>query len=71
MTSSPDDLTTDPQSIIAALRTEREAALAREAALRLALAMRSRLIEEFERSLPPSWGKLRWRSESGTRLLGC
>ena len=33
MTSPPDDTTTDTSAIIAALRTERDAAVAREAAL--------------------------------------
>ena len=33
MTAPQDDVTTDPQSIIAELRAERDAALAREAAL--------------------------------------
>ena len=41
MTAPQDDVTTDPQSIIAELRRERDAALAREAALAEALAART------------------------------
>ena len=41
MTSPPDDTTTDTSAIIAALRAERDAALAREAALAEALATRN------------------------------
>src|SRR5271167_4466716 len=41
MTSPPDDTTTDTSAIIAALRTERDAALAREAELAEALAKRN------------------------------
>src|SRR3954471_3384083 len=40
MTAPPDDTTTDTSTIIAALRTERDAALAREAALAEELAAR-------------------------------
>ena len=40
MTAPPDDTTTDLHAIIAALRAERDAALAREAALAEALARR-------------------------------
>ena len=41
MTSPPDDTTADTSAIIAALRTERDAALAREAALAEELAART------------------------------
>jgi two-component system, NtrC family, sensor kinase len=41
MTAPQDDVTTDPQIIIAALRAERDAALTREAALAEALATRN------------------------------
>jgi hypothetical protein len=41
MTSPPDDTTADTSAIIAALRTERDAGLAREAALAEALATRN------------------------------
>src|ERR1700722_17088062 len=41
MTASPDDTTTDLHAVIAALRIERDAALAREAALTEALATRN------------------------------
>ena len=41
MTSPPDDTTTDTSAIIAALRAERDAALAREAALAEELAART------------------------------
>ncbi len=41
MTSPPDDTTTDTSAIIAALRTERDAALAREATLAEELAART------------------------------
>ena len=46
MTSPPDDTTTDTSAIIAALRTERDAALAREAALAEALATRTAELAE-------------------------
>ena len=41
MTAPPDDTTTDTSAIIAALRAERDAALAREAALAEELAART------------------------------
>ncbi|HME22063.1 MAG TPA: GAF domain-containing protein, partial [Acetobacteraceae bacterium] len=46
MSAPADDVTTDPQSVIAALRTERDAALAREAALAEELAARKSDFDE-------------------------
>ena len=46
MTAPPDDTTTDLSAVIAALRAERDAALAREAALAEALARHNREFDE-------------------------
>ena len=51
MTAPPDDTTTDTSAIIAALRAEREAGLAREAALAEELAARTAELLERKTNL--------------------